>query len=606
MTAPSRDARAFLASFAAAFGFRPWHLALPLGLSLIVAALDAFSLALLVPLSEGVARGDFEGAWRWPGLSSLPAARDALLARGLVNRGTFLLLVGLLLAAIVVRIGVQYAAAIALSDRSLRYASRARSHVMARLLSFGKLYFDRTSQAELSAMLGQAAAVAEGVRAIESTLAGALRLLAHVAVLLAISWPLTLVTAVVVPFVHRLAARLVGRLREASRTAHATERRLARGTFNLLASLSLVKVVSREAEARAEFDARSEQVRQAAFTRSALAGSVGPLGEALLLLALLGTTVAAVALTATEATTTLASLCAFLLIARQGVPLLGVFGRARAEAARLEPAVEQLRAVFDDAGKPFVTGGPREFTGVRRGIEIANLHFAFGERPVLRGLTAFLPAGRTTGIAGATGAGKTTLANLLARLYECPPGVIQVDGVDVREFSLSSFHRRVAVVSQEVWLVDDSLRNNVVFGLDEPPGDEAVRDALRRACLAPLLAALPEGLDTRIGDRGVRLSGGERQRLSIARALLRKADLVILDEATAAIDTGTEREIQQALTEALAGRTVVVVAHRLSTLRNADSILVLQDGRVVEQGRWESLAAAGGAFQRLLAAADVR
>ena len=215
---------------------------------------------------------------------------------------------------------------------------------------------------------------------------------------------------------------------------------------------------------------------------------------------------------------------------------------------------------------------------------------------MLRRLSCTLPAGKTTALVGETGCGKTTVASLIARLYECPPATVFFDGIDIREFSRDSLARRISYVGQEAWLFNDTLRANLVVGLDRPAADEELLEMLNLVRLGAMVAELPDGLDTDIGDRGVRFSGGERQRLCIARALLRRADLVLLDEATSALDSETESAVLRAIERDTRGSTVVTIAHRLSTVRSADKILVLARGELLEEGSWNQLVSGQGTF----------
>ena len=203
-------------------------------------------------------------------------------------------------------------------------------------------------------------------------------------------------------------------------------------------------------------------------------------------------------------------------------------------------------------------------------------------------------------LVGSSGAGKSTMAQLLARLYDVDDGAVRLGGVDVRDLTFADLRRTLGMVTQDGHLFHESVRENLLLARPEANEDE-LWDALRRSRLDELIASLPDGLDTVVGERGYRLSGGERQRLTIARLLLAHPRVVILDEATAHLDSTSEAAVQAALGEALVGRTAVVIAHRLSTIRAADLILVIEDGRVVERGRHVDLLAAGGRYAELYA-----
>jgi ATP-binding cassette subfamily B protein len=222
------------------------------------------------------------------------------------------------------------------------------------------------------------------------------------------------------------------------------------------------------------------------------------------------------------------------------------------------------------------------------------------QRWTLRGISAEIPAGTRTALVGETGSGKTTLAYLVARLYEPQRGRVEIDGVDIRDMTLASLAANVGLVSQETYLFHASIRENLRFACPEA-SDEQIEDAARAAQIHELISSLPDGYDTPVGERGYRFSGGEKQRMAIARTVLRNPPVLILDEATSALDTETERAVQRALDDLSRGRTTIAIAHRLSTIRDADQILVLDAGQIVERGTHEELLELGGRYAALLA-----
>jgi ATP-binding cassette, subfamily B, bacterial len=235
-------------------------------------------------------------------------------------------------------------------------------------------------------------------------------------------------------------------------------------------------------------------------------------------------------------------------------------------------------------------------------VRLEDVSFAYpgADRPALSRIDLDIPAGRTLALVGETGSGKTTLASLIARLYDPGSGSVRIDGIDIRDIRLADLAAIVGVVSQETYLLHTTVRENLRYA---KPGatDEQIEDAARAAQIHDLIIGLPDGYDTMVGSRGHRFSGGEKQRLAIARTLLRDPRVLVLDEATSALDTETERAVQQAFDALAQGRTTITIAHRLSTVRNADQIVVLDHGHVSEAGTHASLIADNGRYAALAA-----
>jgi subfamily B ATP-binding cassette protein MsbA len=267
----------------------------------------------------------------------------------------------------------------------------------------------------------------------------------------------------------------------------------------------------------------------------------------------------------------------------------------------IQEGIVAARRVFDILDlKPEVADAPdaRPLPPFSREIEYRNVSFRYADDMILKQLSITVQRGEKVALVGSSGAGKTTLVNLLPRFYEVTKGKILIDGMDIRHVTLKSLRDEIGVVSQQTLLFNDTVRNNIAYGRPEIPEGEVIK-AAKMADAHHFILKLAKGYDTIIGEQGVTLSGGQRQRLSIARALLKNAPILILDEATSSLDTESEREVQAALDRLMQKRTVLVIAHRLSTVRNVDRILVLSGGEIIEEGVHRELMALGGEYKKL-------
>lgn len=276
--------------------------------------------------------------------------------------------------------------------------------------------------------------------------------------------------------------------------------------------------------------------------------------------------------------------------------IVNSFSELQRSLAAMERVFEVLLMEDDKPDRPGAVDAPRAV----REIEFDNVEFEYRSgQPVVRDFNVVVPGGSVIALVGRSGAGKTTITDLVARFHDPTRGRILLNGTDIRDFRLRTYRDLLAIVQQEVFLFDGSVRENIAYGRHDATDDE-IEDAARRANAAEFIDRLPDGYETFIGERGVKLSGGQRQRLAIARAILKSPEILILDEATSNLDTESEQLIQQSMATLLAGRTTFVIAHRLSTIRRADVILLMEDGRIVERGSHEDLMDAQGLYYEMV------
>ncbi|MBD8102813.1 ABC transporter ATP-binding protein [Plantibacter sp. CFBP 8775] len=482
-------------------------------------------------------------------------------------------------------------------------------------------FFTRTRTGALVSRLNNDVIGAQ--QAFSGTLSGVITnlvaLILTLIVMLSTSWLVTVLAVVMLPIflvpARRMGSRLAALRREAAdhnsaMSTQMTERFSAPGA-------TLVKLFGRPDQEAEEFRVRAARVRDIGvrtamlqfvfFTALMLVSAL-----ALALVYGLGGFLALAGQLDTGEVVTLA-----LLLTRLYAPLTGL-ANARVEIMSAVVSFERVFEVLDL--EPLIQEKPDAVT-VANGpvsVEFDDVHFAYpsadkvslasleevstldtrGGEEVLHGVSFRIEPGQTVALVGSSGAGKSTIAQLLSRLYDVDEGAVRLAGTDVRDVAFASMRHTLGMVTQDGHLFHETIRSNLRLARPEASEDE-VWDAVRRARLEPLIRSLPDQLDTMVGERGYRLSGGERQRMTIARLLLAQPRVVILDEATAALDSTSEAAVQAALSEALEGRTAMVIAHRLSTIRSADLILVVEDGSIVERGTHEELLASGGRYEEL-------
>lgn len=422
------------------------------------------------------------------------------------------------------------------------------------------------------------------------TVIGLLSYLAYV------NWQLSMVFLLVAPIIAVLVGYVSKRMKRLSRKMQETVGDMTHVTSEMVNGVRIVKSFGGELYERDRFLKRS-LANRGQFLKMVMTMSVhNPLVQFIISLALAGLMYLALFMMENAGPGEfVAYLTAAFLLPRP----IRQLSEANGEIQRGIAAAETLFEILDEPLEKDV--GHYEKARVDGVIEFKNLSFTYGKEKTraLKNIHLKIKAGQTVALVGMSGGGKSTMINLIPRFYEYQQGEIQLDGIPLKEYKLTNLREQVALVTQHVTLFNDTIANNIAYGCADKVTREQIVQAAKDAYAMNFIENMPKGLDTEIGENGLKLSGGQRQRLALARAFLKNAPILILDEATSALDSESERYIQLALDKVMVGRTTLVVAHRLSTIQNADKIVVLEKGRIIEQGSHKELLQKGKAYQRL-------
>jgi ATP-binding cassette, subfamily B, bacterial MsbA len=490
-----------------------------------------------------------------------------------------------------------------------RIVSKVRAEVFRRILDLPIGYFDRHSSATLLSRLTYnteqiGAATTDSIIVVVRT---TLTIIGSLGFLLWLNWRLALIALILGPIVAWLVSVINRYFRRYSRRIQDSMGDVTRVAKESFEAPRLIKVYNAEAHVNRQFEAVNNHNLHSNMRLVLTKGVSNPIVQ--LVTALGAAFVLSIAIADAyygrmSGGDLLAFITALVSIAQPLRELVGVAGPLQQGIA----AGQSLFELLDEPIEP--QGGALRALRVRGEVQLDHVSFSYSAADVPRNgalpepraaalsdVALSVPAGQSIAIVGRSGSGKSTLVNLLPRFYDVTAGSVRIDGSDVREYELKSLREQIAVVSQDVVLFNDTIRNNIAFGREVLDG--AVERAAEAAHILEFIRTQPHGLDTLVGDRGMLLSGGQRQRIAIARALLKDAPILILDEATSALDTEAERHIQAALAQLVRNRTTFIIAHRLSTVEQADRIIVLDAGRIVESGTHQQLLALGGLYAQL-------
>ncbi len=422
------------------------------------------------------------------------------------------------------------------------------------------------------------------------------RTVAVTTILVFLNWELALISLVFVPFLVLRSTLVIGKLRAMWLHVQEVNGELVTVLQENLVGIHVVKAFASEEHEKRKYDSKAQELRGEYYASERLQG-VNSAWMTLYFTFALGLILWYGGLEVIRGDLSAGEMAMFMLYLNQltfpiraSAQIINSFSRAISSGRRIFDVLDVGSPVREKPGAPIMARSEGH-------VRFEDVSFSYDARsPALSGVAIDAPPQQVTAILGAPGSGKSTIVNLLPRFYDVNGGRITIDGQDIRDFTLESLRRNIGIVQQDVFLFSATIRDNISYGVANASMDDVIQ-AARVAQLHDHIVSLPDGYDTWVGERGATLSGGQRQRLSIARTVLVDPPILILDDSTSSVDVETERLIHRAMVEVMKGRTTFVIAHRLSTVREADQILVLQDGRVVEQGTHDELAGQGGIYQ---------
>jgi ATP-binding cassette, subfamily B, bacterial MsbA len=500
---------------------------------------------------------------------------------------------GLILLSTWMRAGFNYVAGVNTEKSQLILADRLRKQIFEQLQALPLSYFSDARSGELvNTMTTEIERLKQVFSGVAFIFTRGMVVAVQFITMFLISWQLSVISLFVFSLLAAGLTTLNRRVREASFGISEANGQFNATALELISGIRTIQAFGTQNFERDRFHKVSNNLLSASVKVVYAWTLVKPIAECIVMTVL----ICLIIISYTQFTIDPSSLLTFFFVLVRITPSIQDANGTLAFLSTLSGSLENVKELLRRDNKHYFENGQATFSRLNRAIDVVSVDFGYNDKKlVLQNITLTIERGKMTALVGKSGSGKTTLADLIARFYDPTEGQIFVDGLDLRMLDINSLRKQMAVVSQDTFIFSASVRENIAYGMMDAT-DAEIREAARLANALDFIEKMPGGLDAKLGERGVNLSGGEKQRIAIARALLRNPEILILDEATAALDTVSERLIQESIEKLAVGRTVIAIAHRLSTIVKADKVVVMEGGQIIEQGSYQELLEQRGAL----------
>ncbi len=553
--------------------------------ALLTAVFEGASIGMLIPFLRNIADTDvetFQTGWLW--FDTWVLRSDGTQLERMYR------ICGIILFASWMRAIFGFLSEYYATIARVRYVEGMRARIIDQLLSVSLRYFSKTRAGEIiNSLTTEISRVIQSLQAINVFIIRGALMLVYVGLMFYVSWQLSLIILVCFGALSLSLGRFFKRIKKGGERVTSASGMFTSTLTELIGGVRTIAAYNTQDFERRRVNKAINRLAKAMIRNGYERLKVTPISQGVISTLLIVIILVATQYYVLPGKLDVALLLAFVFALVRMMPLITELNKNRGTWASLHGSLINVAELLRTDNKPYLVEGKGTIQPLKEGIVFENVSFGYdSDSEVLQDINVRIERARTTAIVGTSGAGKSTLVDLIPRFYDPTKGRVLWDGVDLRDVNSRSLREKIAVVSQSTFIFNDSIRANIAYGLGDI-SDERILEVAEQANALEFIADMPAGLDTVLGDSGMRLSGGQRQRIAIARAILRDPDILILDEATSALDSVSEKLVQQSLERLMRGRTVIAIAHRLSTVENADWVVVVEKGRVIEQGPYSEL-----------------